>query len=77
MSSSVRAIRSAGSSVAVVIGDTPLDIRSANEHKLQVVAVATGPYSAAELLGLGPDLLINDCESGWASLVDFLNYVHA
>ena len=77
VSSSVRAIRSARSSVAVVIGDTPLDIRSAKEHKLQVVAVATGPYSAAALLGLGPDLLINDCESGWASLVDFLNYVHA
>jgi phosphoglycolate phosphatase len=77
VSSSVRAIRSARSSVAIVIGDTPLDIRSAKEHKLQVVAVATVPYSAAELLGLGPDLLINDCESGWASLVDFLNYVHA
>ena len=77
VSSSVRAIRSAGCSAAIVIGDTPLDIRSAQEHELQVVAVATGPYSAAELRGLDPDLLINDCESGWASLVGFLNSLHA
>ena len=52
------------------------DIRSAKEHKLQVVAVATGPYSAAELRGLDPDLLINDCEFGWASLVAFLDSLH-
>ena len=44
VASSVRAIRSEGCSVVrVVIGDTPLDIRSAKEHELQVVAVATGP----------------------------------
>jgi len=77
VSSSARAIRSEGCSVAIVIGDTPLDIRSAKEHELQVVAVATGPYSAAELKGLDPNLLINDCESGWGSLVGFLNSVHA
>jgi phosphoglycolate phosphatase len=76
VSSSVGAIRSAGCSVALVIGDTPLDIRSAKEHKLQVVAVATGPHSAAELRGLDPDLLINDCESGWAPLVAFLDSIH-
>ena len=76
VSSSVRAISSAGCSVAIVIGDTPLDIRSAKGHKLQVVAVATGPYSAAELRGLDPNLLINDCESGWASLVAFLDSLH-
>ena len=76
VSSSVRAIRSAGCSVAIVIGDTPLDIRSAKEHKLQVVAVATGPYSVAELRAWDPDLLINDCESGWASLAAFLDSLH-
>lgn len=76
VASSVRAIRSQGCSVGVVIGDTPLDIRSAKEHKLQVVAVATGPYSAAELLELDPDLLISDCESGRSSLMGFLNFLH-
>jgi phosphoglycolate phosphatase len=76
VSSSLRAISSVGCSVAIVIGDTPLDIRSAKEHKLQVVAVATGPHSAAELRGLDPDLLINDCESGWAPLVAFLDSMH-
>ena len=76
VSSSLRAIRSAACSVAIVIGDTPLDIRSAQEHELQVAAVATGPYSAAALRELGPDLLINDFESGWAPLVGFLNSLH-
>ena len=77
VSSSVCSIRSEGCSVAIVIGDTPLDIRSAKEHELQVVAVASGPYSAAELKALDPDLLINDCESDWGSLLSFLNSVHA
>ena len=43
----------------------------AQEREIQVVAVATRPYFAAELGGLGPDLLINDCESGRLSLVNF------
>ncbi len=76
VAASASAIRSAGCSIAVVIGDTPLDIRSAQEHELQVVAVATGPYSAAELRGLDPDLLLSDWKSGWTSLADFLNSVH-
>ena len=76
VAASASAIRSAGCSIAIVIGDTPLDILSAQEHELQVVAVATGPYSAAELSGLNPDLLLSDWKSGWTSLADFLNSVH-
>jgi phosphoglycolate phosphatase-like HAD superfamily hydrolase len=33
----------------VVIGDTPLDIACAHAHSAMAVAVATGPYSAAQL----------------------------
>jgi phosphoglycolate phosphatase-like HAD superfamily hydrolase len=76
VATSASAIRSAGCCIAVVIGDTPLDVRSAQEHELQVVAVATGPYSAAELSGLDPDLLLSDWKSGWTSLAEFLNSVH-
>lgn len=77
MSSSVRAMRSAGCSAAIVIGHTPLDIQSAQERELQVVAVLTGLYSVAELRGWDPDLLIEDCESGSGSLAAFLNVLHA
>lgn len=59
--------------IAIVIGDTPVDVQSAQEREIQVVAVATRPYFAAELGGLGPDLLINDCESGRFSLVNFMD----
>jgi hypothetical protein len=38
--------------------------------------VATGPNPDSELGGLDPDLLINDCEFGWASLVAFLDSLH-
>jgi len=72
VATSAFAIRSAGCSI-VVIGDTPLDILSAQEHELKVIAVATGPYSAAELSGWHPDLLLNDWKSGWTSLAEFLN----
>jgi phosphoglycolate phosphatase-like HAD superfamily hydrolase len=75
VAASASAIRSAGYSI-VVIGDTPLDILSAQEHELKVIAVATGPYSAAELSELHPDLLLENWTSGWTSLADFLNSVH-
>jgi|AntAceMinimDraft_1070359.scaffolds.fasta_scaffold78309_1 phosphoglycolate phosphatase-like HAD superfamily hydrolase len=71
------AMGSARCSVAIVIGDTPLDIRSAQEHKLRVVAVSTGPYSAEELRGWDPDLVLSDWRSGLVSLLGFLNSVHA
>ena len=77
VSSSVAAIRSAGCSVALVIGDTPLDIRSAKEHGLQAVAVATGPYSATELKELDSDLLISNLESGATLFAELLNSAHS
>lgn len=48
VAASAAAIRSAGCSIAVVIGDTPLDVRGAQEHELQVVFVATQNYSVTE-----------------------------
>ena len=59
-----------------MIGDTPLDIRSAKEHGLQAVAVATGPYSASELKDLDPNLLISDLQSGATLFAEFLNSAH-
>ena len=56
-----------------MIGDTPLDIRAAKEHRLQSLAVATGSYSAAELKELDPDSLISDLESGATLFAEFLN----
>jgi phosphoglycolate phosphatase len=35
----------------VIIGDTPRDIACARADEVRCVAVATGPYSAAELDG--------------------------
>ena len=54
----LEAIRSvAGEDAAVcVIGDTPEDVRSARRIGTEVVAVATGIYSVAELAREGPDL---------------------
>ena len=54
MSSSVRAMRSAGCSAAIVIGHTPLDIQSAQERELQVVAVLTGLLLCCRIEKMGP-----------------------
>jgi phosphoglycolate phosphatase-like HAD superfamily hydrolase len=43
-----------------VIGDTPLDVSCARAIGAQVVAVATGWHSLAELTAAGPDLLVKD-----------------
>jgi phosphoglycolate phosphatase-like HAD superfamily hydrolase len=66
------AIQSAGCCAAVVIGDTPLDIQSAQSHGLNVVAVATGPFRSTELSEYEPSLLINDLESGLSALIAYL-----
>ncbi len=57
-----RAIRRAPSAapVAVMIGDTPLDIQAAKTHNLIAVAVATGWVSAADLAEAGADLVLDD-----------------
>jgi phosphoglycolate phosphatase-like HAD superfamily hydrolase len=61
----------------VIVGDTPLDVRSAQEHKLQVVAIATGLYSAEELRELDPNLVLNDWQTGSTSFMNYLNSLHA
>ncbi|HMP01348.1 MAG TPA: haloacid dehalogenase-like hydrolase [Gemmatales bacterium] len=43
-----------------VIGDTPLDVRCARAIGAQVLAVATGGASRAELAACQPDLLLDD-----------------
>jgi phosphoglycolate phosphatase len=45
---------------AVVIGDTPADIKAAREIGARTIAVATGKYPADELDSLGPDATFAD-----------------
>ncbi len=42
----------------VVVGDTPLDIKSGRAVGARVVAVATGPYPEERLAALQPDVLL-------------------
>jgi len=65
-------IKSSGCHQAVVIGDTPLDIQSAQAHGLKVIAVATGSFHAEELMEYEPDLLIRDLESDISALTEYL-----
>ncbi|BAS26621.1 hypothetical protein LIP_0764 [Limnochorda pilosa] len=44
----------------VVVGDTPLDIAAARENAAQVLAVAGGSYTLAELAAHDPDWLFPD-----------------
>jgi len=46
----------------VVIGDTPLDVDCAHAHGAVAVAVATGPFSTAELAASSPDLVLETLE---------------
>ena len=50
----------AGTSVRVLIGDTPLDVQAARANGLKAVAVATGWVSAEELAAAGADLVLPD-----------------
>jgi len=50
----------AASPVAMMIGDTPLDIKAAKANNLIAVAVATGWVSAEELANAGADLVLTD-----------------
>lgn len=45
---------------AIVVGDTPADIECAQANNLRALAVATGPYSVAELAAHRPDHLFPD-----------------
>lgn len=44
----------------VIVGDTPHDITCGQANGARTVAVATGPYSLAELQSHGPDALLPD-----------------
>ena len=46
----------------IVIGDTPLDVDCAHAHGAVAVAVATGPFSVAELSAACPDLVLETLE---------------
>lgn len=45
---------------AMVIGDTPADIRCARVNGIPVLAVATGRHTVAELAAHGPEYLLDD-----------------
>jgi phosphoglycolate phosphatase len=53
----------------VLIGDTPRDVHAARAHGCRAVAVATGPYTAAELCQA--DLVLDDLSCP-APLLEFL-----
>jgi phosphoglycolate phosphatase-like HAD superfamily hydrolase len=55
-----RVRQAAGAEAAVcVFGDTPADIEAAHQNGLEVIAVATGIFSRAELEALSPELCLN------------------
>jgi phosphoglycolate phosphatase-like HAD superfamily hydrolase len=45
---------------AVLVGDTPLDVRAAHEGGARAVAVATGPYDEAALREAGAETVLPD-----------------
>jgi phosphoglycolate phosphatase-like HAD superfamily hydrolase len=55
----------------VVIGDTPHDIRCGRSIGAQCVAVPTGNFSADELRGSTPDVLVDTLEDHYAVLALF------
>jgi phosphoglycolate phosphatase len=61
-----RPARSAGApgefagAATIVVGDTPLDVAAALAAGARAVAVATGPFSAAELRSAGADVVLPD-----------------
>ena len=56
------------STATVLVGDTPLDVRAAHEAEARSVAVASGPYGAAELLEAGADVVLEDLRDTGAVL---------
>lgn len=51
-----------------LIGDTPLDIEAAHVNGARAVAVATGPYTVAELEQAGPEAALEDLSDTTAVL---------
>lgn len=46
-----------------VVGDTPADVQAAKGNGLEVIAVATGVYSAEQLMAEGPQLCISSLQA--------------
>jgi phosphoglycolate phosphatase-like HAD superfamily hydrolase len=57
----------------IVIGDTPLDIEAALAAGARAVGVATGPFSAADLLAAGAHAVLPDLTSTPAVLAALLS----
>ncbi|MDP8255373.1 MAG: HAD hydrolase-like protein [Candidatus Alcyoniella australis] len=60
-----RAERALGRSIGlgprvVIVGDTPRDVDCGKAHGMRVVGVATGSYSAAQLIAAGADAALDD-----------------
>jgi phosphoglycolate phosphatase len=60
----------------VIIGDTPLDVATGKRAGAHVVAVATGPVSAAELAAAGADVVLADL-TDTAAVVDTIVKPHS
>ena len=58
----------------IVVGDTPLDIRTAQSRNLPVVALATGNYDVHELDKFKPTLLLSNLEK---QSIDFFNFLES
>mgnify|MGYP006276790347 CR=1 FL=1 len=58
--------------VAVVIGDTPLDLEAARAGGFPGILVATGLHDDSELTAVQPDLFITDLATGQMELLAFL-----
>jgi phosphoglycolate phosphatase-like HAD superfamily hydrolase len=56
----------------VIVGDTPNDIACGKANGARTVAVATGPYSLAELVALAPDAALPDLDDTDAALAAIL-----
>lgn len=52
-----------GSAALCVVGDTPADIEAAHHNGLEVIAVATGIYSAEDLEAKGPELCVRSMQA--------------
>ena len=53
---------------AVLVGDTPLDVRAAHEAGARAVAVMTGPADRETLRKSGPEALLEDCSDTAAAV---------
>jgi phosphoglycolate phosphatase-like HAD superfamily hydrolase len=56
----------------LLVGDTPLDILTAQSKNLPIVALATGKFQVSDLKIFKPALLLADLDDGFQSFFDFL-----